>query len=98
MERPPCIKFRCGCPKPVCCPSEAPNWGYFQNCWRPWMWPPDYSHCPVPPPGALSMVPAHLYNAPPTVEAEVTTTPTTPDAARRQQLPTPRKIEGPNEP
>jgi len=29
MERPPRICIECGCPKPVCCPSDAPNWGYF---------------------------------------------------------------------
>ena len=53
MERPPCIKFMCGCPRPVCNPCNAPNWGYFQPCWVPWPWPPDWSHCPVPPPATM---------------------------------------------
>src|SRR5947207_14793921 len=35
QERPPRICIQCGCPKPVCCPSDAPNWGYFQTCWPP---------------------------------------------------------------
>jgi hypothetical protein len=89
-EGPPRICFRRACPLPVCCPTDAPNWGYFPNCWRPWMWPTDWSHCPVPPPGALSMVPGHLYNAPPTIETDVVPQPT------GQPLPPPRKIEGPN--
>jgi hypothetical protein len=49
----PCIKFKCGCPLPVCPPCDAPNWGYFQPCWRPWPWPPNTAHCPYPTPAAL---------------------------------------------
>lgn len=51
-EGPPQIKFRCGCPKPICNPCDSPHWGYFQTCWTPWPYPPDWSHCPVPPPAA----------------------------------------------
>ena len=55
MEGPPKIKFKCGCGKPVCVPDcSTPNWGYFQTCWRPWPWPPDYSHCPWPTPAAVA--------------------------------------------
>ena len=36
-EGPPRICFRCGCPKPICCPCEAPNWGYFQKCWTKYL-------------------------------------------------------------
>ena len=53
MERAPHIRWQCGCPKPICCPCDAPNWGYFQTCWTPWPWPPDWSHCPIQPPAAV---------------------------------------------
>ncbi len=52
MEGMPRICFQHGCPKPICSPCEAPNWGYYQKCWTPWPWPPDWSHCPVPPPAS----------------------------------------------
>jgi hypothetical protein len=61
MEGAPRICFHCGCPKPICSPCEAPNWGYYQKCWTPWPWPPDWSHCPVPPPASQvypGMIPA----------------------------------------
>jgi hypothetical protein len=60
-EGKPRICFQCGCPKPICCPCEAPNWGYYQKCWTPWPWSPDWSHCPVPPPASNvfpGMIPA----------------------------------------
>jgi hypothetical protein len=52
MKGPPKIKWKKGCPLPLCCPCDAPNWGYHQPCWRPWPWPPDWSHCPYPVPAA----------------------------------------------
>lgn len=55
IEGPPKIKFKCGCPKPVCVPDcSTPNWGYFGTCWRPWPWPADCSHCPCPTPAAVA--------------------------------------------
>jgi hypothetical protein len=67
FDCPPCYKWcheggpriwvQCGCPKPVCCPSNAPNWGYFPTCWRPWPWPPDWSHCYGNPPAAQIVPP-----------------------------------------
>jgi hypothetical protein len=46
----PCIKYKCVCPKPICpCGGELENFGYYPTCWRPWPFPPNYSHCPVPP-------------------------------------------------
>jgi len=57
MEGPPKICVFCACPKPVCCPSDAPNWGYFQTCWRPYPWGPNWSHCYGNPPAAQVMVP-----------------------------------------
>jgi hypothetical protein len=50
LQAPPCIKFKYGCPLPVCPPCNAPNWGYYQPCWRPWPWPPNWNHCPYPVP------------------------------------------------
>jgi len=52
QEGPPHIHIHRGCPKPICNPCQNPNWGYFEPCWNPWPWPPDYSHCRVPPPAA----------------------------------------------
>lgn len=52
-EKPPCVWFCCQCPRPSVCPFDNPNFGYFQPCWIPWPWPPDWSHCPVPPPASF---------------------------------------------
>jgi hypothetical protein len=57
QEGPPRICIICGCPKPVCCPSEAPNWGYYQTCWRPYAWPPNWSHCYGVPPASQIVPP-----------------------------------------
>lgn len=62
MEGPPRLRFRKGCPAPVCSPCDAPNWGYFQPCWNPWPWPPDWSHCPTIPPAA-TVAPGPLVGA-----------------------------------
>ncbi len=67
-EGPPRICFKKACPKPVCDPCTLEHWGYFQNCWHPWPWPPDWSHCPVPPSGALVPSNCSGYNPVPTVE------------------------------
>ena len=53
VQGPPRVRFPHGCPAPVCSPCDAPNWGYFQPCWNPWPWPPNWSHCPAVPPAAL---------------------------------------------
>jgi hypothetical protein len=51
-EGPPNISIKRGCPKPICSPCTNERWGYYETCWRRWPWPPNWSHCPVPPPGA----------------------------------------------
>jgi hypothetical protein len=56
QEGPPRICIKCGCPRPVCVPCDAPHWGYYQTCWRPWPWPPDWSHCPGHTPAATVML------------------------------------------
>ena len=52
-EGPPCIKFKCACPKPVCDPCSLEHYGYYQTCWRPSSFQPDWSHCPVPAPAIV---------------------------------------------
>jgi hypothetical protein len=52
-EGPPHICFRHGCPRPVCDPCNLPHFGYFETCWSPYPFPPNWSHCPTPPPAAL---------------------------------------------
>jgi hypothetical protein len=49
-EGPPCLKFKKGCPRPVCDPCELPHFGYYQTCWSPWPYPRDFRHCPYPTP------------------------------------------------
>jgi hypothetical protein len=46
MERPPHIKWKCVCPRPVCDPCTLEHYGYYQTCWCPWPYPPDLRHCP----------------------------------------------------
>jgi hypothetical protein len=76
-EGPPKICVMCACPKPVCCPSDTPNWGYFPRCWRPWPWAPNWSHCYGTPP-ASQIVPPMSY-----IGNDPASTP-------NSQLPTPR--------
>lgn len=52
QEGAPRICFQHGCPKPICDPCTQPNWGYYQTCWTPWPWPPNWNHCPVQPPAS----------------------------------------------
>ena len=52
-EGGPRICFWCGCGRPIANPCTSPNWGYYQTCWSPWPWGPDWSHCPVQPPASV---------------------------------------------
>lgn len=36
QEKGPRIKFKCGCPRPVCPPCDSPWFGYYPTCWSPW--------------------------------------------------------------
>jgi hypothetical protein len=58
-EGPPCMKFKKGCPRPVCDPCELPHFGYFQTCWSPWPYPRDFRHCPYPHPSDALPPPAY---------------------------------------
>ncbi len=44
QEGPPCIKFKCVCPRPVCPPCTSPFYGYYPTCWR--SWPAGVAVCP----------------------------------------------------
>jgi hypothetical protein len=44
MERPPKLKFKCDCPRPVCPPYCSEFYGYYPTCWR--AWPAGWSNCP----------------------------------------------------
>ena len=61
QEGPPSIHILAGCPKPVCCPFDAPNWGYFQTCWRPYPWGQSWAHCQGVPPASQvpTQIPVH---------------------------------------
>jgi hypothetical protein len=93
QEGPPRICIKGGCSRPVCVPCNAPHWGYFQTCWRPWPWPPNWSHCPGHTPAATVML------GPTTVGP--TTIPPTPGIssgasgrpAGETPLPAPRKLK-----
>ena len=66
FEGPPRICFKHGCPKPICDPCHLPHYGYYPVCWQPWPFPPDWSHCPVPPPAALVVpIPPKRFREPP---------------------------------
>jgi hypothetical protein len=60
-ESGPKISVQCGCPKPVCCPSDAPNWGYYQRSWRPWPWAPA---APLLPPLSEAAMPSAPHVVP----------------------------------
>jgi hypothetical protein len=53
QEGPPKIKWKCGCPRPVCDPCNLAHFGYYRPCWLAWPYPPDWSHCYSPPPSEL---------------------------------------------
>src|ERR1700722_17717237 len=57
VEGPPRVCLKQSCPKPAINPCAQPNWGYYQTCWSPWPWPPDWNHCPVQPPATLVFPP-----------------------------------------
>ncbi len=53
QEKPPKWKIQRVCPKPICDPCLLEHHGYYHTCWRPSTVPPDWSHCPVPPPAVV---------------------------------------------
>jgi hypothetical protein len=88
IEKAPKICFKCVCSKPICDPCNIEGNGYYPTCWRPWVYPPNYSHCPVPPPGVLASQPPPLVAAPGVLIG--------PDAGQDDSLPAPRKTANPD--
>jgi hypothetical protein len=56
QEKPPIIKIKRVCSKPVCDPCHLEGYGYYPVCWRP-MGPLNYNHCPTPAPAVLAQPP-----------------------------------------
>jgi hypothetical protein len=52
-EGAPNICWGHACPRPICPPCELPHWGFYETCWNPWPFPPNWTHCPTPPPAAF---------------------------------------------
>jgi hypothetical protein len=92
QEGPPCIKYKCGCPRPVCNPCDLPHYGYFQPCWRPNPFAPDFSHCPSVPPAAL-VTPTPLQpSTPPVGEPEAPIPPSPKKTPETLPQPIPGKL------
>ena len=88
IEKAPKIWFKMVCPKPICEPCEIDGYGYYPTCWRPFAYPPNYEHCPVPPPGALaSQPPPLIVNVP---------GPASPGGTIDETLPPPKRTANPN--
>lgn len=64
--KPPHIKYKCVCPKPICSCCDMENYGYYPTCWHAWPFPPNYSHCPVPP--TIMTAPCCINGAPKAVQ------------------------------
>ena len=90
-EGAPRICIMNGCPKPLCNPCTMPNWGYYQTCWSPWPWGPDWSHCPVPTPASQVFVPGQLVT--PNYSPLPPTLPISPTPSTVPNRLTPRPIE-----
>lgn len=95
-EGPPCLKFKKGCPRPVCDPCELPHFGYFQTCWSPWPYPPDWRHCPyptasdlLPPPNVPPYTPKLNAERPPELQRD--------PRDSREPRKAPPKVEDPDE-
>jgi hypothetical protein len=60
VEGPPHIHWSHGCPHPICNPCDLPHWGFYETCWNPWPFPPNWTHCPTPPPAAMVVLNPYL--------------------------------------
>ena len=88
-EGPPKICYKCGCPRPVCDPCSLEHFGYYQTCWQPWPYPPDWSHCPSPPPGDVLPPPPYPPYSP---KAPRNLPQYDRDASAQPDLPSPRPV------
>jgi hypothetical protein len=64
FEGAPKLKFKRGCPRPICDPCNLPHFGYYQTCWAPWPYPEDWNHCPTPTPSQMLPPPEKPLFAP----------------------------------
>lgn len=65
VQGPPRLHWRHACPKPICDPCQLPHWGFYETCWNPWPFPPDWTHCHAAPPAAfVNLDPTVHPNAP----------------------------------
>ncbi len=102
-EAPPCIKFKRACPKPICDPCALEHNGYWAPCWQPYAYPPDWSHCPTPPPSVripppIPSVPSYAAPAPaprrgPVEEGIELPAPRSSSLENSSVLPPPRDVE-----
>ena len=92
-ERPPRIKFKCVCPRPVCVPCDAEFWGYYPTCWR--RWPAPYANCPDCNPPWVAVAPPGP-NGPPPSRPGATLDGAAPAPGERppQEAPAPEKTPG----
>ena len=96
-EGAPHIHWQRGCPHPICNPCDLQHWGYYDTCWSPWPFPPNWSHCAVPPPATYVHVnPYGNTQMPPMRTAPPAPAFPTPDGGPEviQQLPPPRPNGG----
>jgi hypothetical protein len=83
-EKPPRIRFKCTCAKPVLACSEIEGHGYYPACWRPYG-PLNYSHCQQAAPANIA-VPPHLMPDPKKDEGEMAPKPGKISAPRQAGL------------
>jgi hypothetical protein len=103
QERPPHIHWSCGCPHPICNPCDLPHWGFYETCWNPWPFPPNWTHCPTPPPSAMVVLnpqvdPRALPPMPPRgfgAPHPGTLSPIPTPPSSEEELRMPRRIDGP---
>ncbi|MBY0227770.1 MAG: hypothetical protein K2W96_00680 [Gemmataceae bacterium] len=53
FEDGPKIKFKRGCPRPLCDPCNLERYGYYQTCWSPWPYANEWAHCQHPTPSQM---------------------------------------------
>lgn len=95
-EGAPHIHWKRGCPHPICNPCDLPHWGYYDTCWSPWPFPPNWSHCPTPPPAAFVTLDPYVGRQMPAVRTMppafqtpgVAPAPTFPNGRTEEVLPT----------
>lgn len=99
QEKPPHWHIKRVCPKPICDPCTLEHHGYYHTCWRPSSVPPDWSHCPVPPPAVIFM---QSQGPPPGPAPVLAPAPSAPPARRlpdpKPRPPAPGKPPAPERP